>query len=295
MRAIYVVGFLFFSSILSAAHPDQGPGPVEETTVAGKTRSTTGSPVELSDAKYTLLRFKSEASRLQLVAEAVKIRNVSGRAIRRLRLKFVINHLRFSEDVCRGSYVGNIAVDEFAPGETRDYINDRIKMTWFAEANDVALTVLVVGAEFTDGSLWAAPRTECCPLMSDCLSKQASLMTRNCSLTSDDYSFTLEVGDSKIVAYRLGVVSDTADSFDVRTGDWIELKDKQRVRGTRLVDAGKSLSSNMVFPRQAYVSTVAGKQITSQVGTAIFVAALQFADGRIWRQDLTRAGLFWDQ
>lgn len=293
MRAICVVGVLFFCS-LSVVYPGQVSNPDEQTSVAGNTQATTGSPVELSDASYTLLRFKSEASKFQLVAEAVKLRNVSGRAIRRLSLRFVHNHLSYSGDVCRGSPTNFAAVDELAAGETRVFTNDRIKMTWFAQTNDLALTVIAAGAEFTDGSHWAALRSEWCPLNRECLSQHAALMSRECKLTDDAYSFLLEVGDAQIVAYRLGIVRDTADSFEVRMGDWIELTDDQRVRGARLVDGGKSLDSKLIFPRQAYVSTVGGKQISTLVGAAIFVAELRFADGRIWRQDPSREGLFWD-
>ena len=293
MRVICGVGVLFFCW-LSAVYPGQLSTADEQTTVAGNTQATTGSPVELSDASYTLLRFKSEASKFQLVAEAVRIRNVSGRAIRRLSLRFVLNHLGFSEDVCRGSVRGFIAVDELAAGETRDFTNDRIKTTWFAQKNDLALTVIAAGAEFTDGSHWAALRSQWCPLSADCLSQPGSLMSRECKLTDDTYSFLLEVGDPQIVAYRLGIVRDTADSFEVRMGDWIELTDDQRARGARLVDAGKSLSSKLIFPRQAVVSTVGEKQITTLVGVAIFVAELRFADGRIWSQDPSREALFWN-
>lgn len=294
MRAIYVVGLLSFNSLFGAVYPGQLSNRVEGTTVEGKTRATTGSPVELSNARYTLLRFLSEPKKLQLVSEAVTVRNVSGRRIRRLRLMFYLHHPRVSEDMCHASVSPKIAVDDLAAGETQDRVDDHIKMTWFAENNDLALTVLAVGAEFTDGSHWAAPRSERCPLTAECLSKRGPLMTRECSFGNDVYSFTLEVTDSKIVAYRLGVVSDTTASFEVRTGDWIELTDEQRVRGARLVDAGKSLSSTTVFPRLAYVKTVAGKQIDFLAGTSIFVAELRYEDGHIWRQDLSREALFWD-
>jgi len=137
MRAICVVGVLFFCS-LSVVYPGQVSNPDEQTSVAGNTQATTGSPVELSDARYTLLRFKTEASKFQLIAEAVKIRNVSGRAIRRLSLRFVHSYLRYSGDVCRGSSRVFAAVDELAAGETRVFTNDRIKMSWFAQENDLA-------------------------------------------------------------------------------------------------------------------------------------------------------------
>jgi hypothetical protein len=294
MRVICGVGVLLFCSV-SAVYPGQLSNPDEQTIVAGDTQATTGSPVELSDARYTLLRFKTEASKFQLVAEAVKIRNVSGRTIRRLSLRFVHNHLDYSGDVCRGSPTNFVAVDELAAGETRVFTNDRYKTTWFAQENDLALTVIAAGAVFTDGSHWAALRSDWCPLSRDCLSQPgSSLMSRECKLTDDAYSFLLEVGDPQIVAYRLGIVRDTADSFEVRMGDWIELTDHQRVRGARLVDAGKSLSSKLIFPRQAYVSIVDGKQVTTPVGVAIFVAELRFADGRIWRQEQSREALFWN-
>jgi hypothetical protein len=292
MRVISAVGVLFFC--LLSVYPGQVSNPVAGTVIEGNTQTTTGSPVELSDANYTLLRFKTEGSKFQLVAEGVRIRNVSGRAIRRVTLRYVLNHLGYSEDTCRGTDQGFIVVDDLALGETRDFTNDRITITWFAQENDLALTVIATGAEFKDGSHWAALRSECCPLSADCLSLRVPLRWRESKLTDDGYSVALEVADPRIVAYRLGIVRDTAESFEVRVGDEIELTDDQRVRGARIVDAGKSLSSKLIFPRQAYVSTVRGKRITTLVGAAIFVAELRFADGRIWQQDQSREGLFWN-
>jgi hypothetical protein len=295
MRALFGVGVLFLCS-LSAVYPAQVSPPSKQTAVAGNAQATIGSPVELSDATYTMLRFESEASKLQLIGEAVKIRNVSGRAIRRLSLRFVHNHLGYSGDVCRGPATNRITVvDELASGETRDYTTDRLRMTWSAQENDLALTVIATGAEFADGSHWAALRSQLCPRSAESLSQPGCyLMSRQCTLTDDAYSVLLEVADPKIVAYRLGVVNDTADSFEVRTGEWIDLTDDQRVRGARLVDAGKSLNSKLMFPRQAAVSTIGGKQITTLFGVSIFVAELRFADGGIWRQDPSREALFWN-
>jgi hypothetical protein len=264
--------------------------------IAGRVENSVESPVELSDARYTLVIQKEEPARAQLVAHGVKIRNVSGRAIRRLMLRFVIHHESLNPDKCRSSVISVVAVDTLAATEMRDFTDYNIRVGWFGSTDGRSLTVLASGAQFEDGQYWAAPRKELCPLSRECLSQSASyLMARRCTVTDDSYSLTLEVGDPKIVAYRLGVVSDTADSFAVRTGEWIELTEVQRARGAKVVDSGNSLSPEMIFPRETFVSILeGGKQITTRGGVSIFVAELRFADGRVWRQDTSRAALFWD-
>ena len=292
MRAVLIVYVLFpyWSTVTNAV---QLAKPGAQNTVTGSVLNTDASPVELSDATYTLENKESEPQTFH-VAQAVKIRNVSGRAIRRLSLRFVLHHASVSEDICSASMIDHVAVDRIAAAETRDFTTNHLTLGLTGK-NDLTLTVLAAGVEFEDGLHWAAPRRELCPLFRESLSQPGSfLMIRECTLTDSSYSCTLEVADPQIVAYRLGLVSDTESGFVVRKGVWVELSHLERVRGARFVDAGKSLSPELLFPRETSVSTVQGKQVTNLAGVALFVAELRFADGRRWRQDTTRDSLFWD-
>jgi hypothetical protein len=269
--------------------------PGEQTIIKGETRTQQGSPVELSDARYTLSRSKALPTQFKLVDESVRVRNVSGRAIRRLYLRFIHRHESHSSDAC-GEATGISAVDLLAADETRDFTIDYFKYAWFAERNDLFLTVIPGGAEFRDGSHWAAPRNESCPLVSECLSSaESALRSRECSMAEDSYRILFEVTDPRITGYRLGIVKDMADSFQVLTGEWCELTDAQRVRGARFSDTGQSLGPRLILPREAHLSiTPDGKLIRSLSGVAVFVAELRFADDRIWRRDTNRPALLWD-
>ena len=158
-----------------------------------------------------------------------------------------------------------------------------------------ALTIRVRGVEFEDGTHWAAPRIVSSPLTNPAIQQRGSPLTiRNCNWRNDTYATELWAVEPKIVAYRLGTVKDTTDYFAVRLGKWVELSDGEHDRGSIFTDDGTSLGPNELFPKESDVRTLSdGRVITQSFGVAIFVAEVRFADGRVWRQDLTRNGLFW--
>lgn len=277
---------LLFLSLLATTLAIQGVRSNAVTRVEGAVESAYGSPVRLSEPSYTLVELDSRTKKLQIIGHTVRIENLSGRRIRRLHLKFT-----FAHDT-GGFGEGNEVEDQLAVEESRVLDRSNFKMSWFAESNDLALTVRATGAEFEDGSHWAAPRDVKHPLYGETVSQPTShLIIRRLSWVNDSYEAVLEIGQEKVVAYRLGVVKDTPNSFEVRIGKWIDLKEAD---GRKFADNSVSLSPGQVFAREIYsLFTRGGKEITHPGGVAIFVAELRFADGRIWEQDTSRDALFW--
>ena len=158
-----------------------------------------------------------------------------------------------------------------------------------------ALTVRVRGAEFEDGSHWAAPRLSSSPLITAQIVRQRSpLYMRNCNWRNDTYVAELRPVEHQIVAYRLGTVKDIPGTFEVRLGKWVELSEEPD-RGNSFVDEGASLGVDDLFPKESEVRTLSnGRVMTQTFGVAIFVAEVRFANGRIWRQVLTRDALVWN-
>ena len=75
----------------------------------------------------------------------------------------------------------------------------------------------------------------------------------------------------------------------------MELSKVKRDQSGRFVDSGQSLDADQMFAIGA--DAKAGgveRMMTEQAGVAIFVAALRFADGRVWLQDTSRQELLWD-
>jgi hypothetical protein len=98
----------------------------------------------------------------------------------------------------------------------------------------------------------------------------------------------------KVVAYRLGVVKDTAGDFEIQLGEWVELNDEQTNQRAIFADEATSLKAEQIFPRTAYRGFGGpSREIIEWGGVAIFVAELRFADGRTWQQGLTREALLW--
>lgn len=277
---------LLFLSLLGTTRALQGVHSNDATRVEGAVETAYGTPVRLSDPGYKVVESDSKPRKLQIIGHTVRIENLSGRRIRRLHLKVTFAH------GTGGSVEGNEVEDEIAIGESRVLDRSNFNMSWFAERNDLALTVRPTGAEFEDGSHWAAPRDVKHPLYGETVSQPTShLIIRQLSWVNDSYEAVLEIGQERVVAYRLGVVKDTPISFEVRIGKWIDLKEAD---GRKFTDNSVSLSHGQVFPREIYsLFTRGGKEITHPCGVAIFVAELRFADGRIWQQATSRDALFW--
>jgi hypothetical protein len=117
---------------------------------------------------------------------------------------------------------------------------------------------------------------------------------RNCNWRDDTYSTELWPVEHQIVAYRLGTVKDIPGTFEVRLGKWVELSEEPRT-GSSFIDQGTSLAPTDLLPKESEVRTLSdGRVMTQSFGVAIFVAEVRFADGRVWRQELTRDALLWN-
>jgi len=160
-----------------------------------------------------------------------------------------------------------------------------------------ALIVRVRGAEFEDGTHWAAPRLSSSPLYFPFIRQPgSSLQMLNCQWKGDTYSaWFFPHSSPPIVAYRLGCVKDIPGDFEVKLGRWVEVSQGEHDRGSSFVDEGTSLGPTDLFPKESEVRTLSGGGvITHSFGVGIFIAEVRFADGRVWRQDLSRNALFWN-
>ena len=84
-------------------------------------------------------------------------------------------------------------------------------------------TARILAVEFADSSRWVAPRSFD-PIPLNCsLSQQSSVVIANCKSIDPSYQATLRFHSDKVLAYRLGVVKDTMDLYEVRLGEWVNL------------------------------------------------------------------------
>src|SRR5258708_4456431 len=178
-----------------------------KSTVHGTVESFAGGPVALSDAWYTIANSEPKHGTFQMTGNGVKVQNVSGHAIRILHLSFAWK-LSFTMRV-------SVVVYGLAPGETRDYAGKDILGELRSDAVDMPLNVMPTGAAFEDGSHWAAPRTQSWSLGSRLYQPIPYLMVRDCKVADGSYRVSIDTVDPKIMAYRLGAIKDTPDSFQV--------------------------------------------------------------------------------
>jgi hypothetical protein len=290
MRRILIVSALLLVSLSPTLADQSGQSVDERRSVPGVAVVMPESPVQLSEPSYTLERSRKAPDKLQIDSGVVTVTNTSGRDIRRLSLIFT-----YKLGASYGGLQNRSAVNQLRAGETRA-VQDKTTIRNFAEGMDWTLTVTPTGAEFADDTYWAAPRDKQRPLLMQYLSQPGSyLQVREFQWVNQGYQATLQVGNAKVVAYRLGIVKDTAENFEVRIGNWIELNDEQTNHRAMFTDESNSLNAEQIFSREAYTwHDVQGKAIIERGGVAIFVAELKFADGRTWQQDTTREALLWD-
>lgn len=254
-----------------------------KSTVHGTVESFAGGPVVLSDAWYTVANPGRAHGTFQINGNGVKVQNVSGQAIRVLYLGFA----------WKGGFTMRVAVaiDGLSPGETREYSGKDMRAELLSDPANMTLNVMPTGVAFEDGSHWAAPRTQSGSLVTRLVQFISYLRVRDCKVADGTYEVSIDNVDPKIVAYRLGAIKDTPDSFQVSLGRWVNLTEVERDQKGSFVDSGQSLKS----PSKD-VSATASRDTTGSLesGLAIFVAALKFVDGRVWYQDTRRQELLWN-
>ena len=289
MRRILIVCVLLLVSLSPTLAQESSQSVLESHVVPGTVADVPESPVQLAEPSYGVERSTDAPGKLQINGGAVTVTNISGHDIQRLYLSFT-----FKRGGWYGSLENRSTVDQLHAGETR--VAQSKIIIGGVEGQDWTLNVTPTGARSPNGTYWAAPRDNRRPLLMQCLSQPSSYMrVSDFRWTDNAYQATLRVDNAKVTAYRLGVVKDTADSFEVRIGRWIELNDEQTNNHALFTDESNSLNAEQVFARQAYARPGAqGKEIVDWGGVAIFIAELRFADGRKWRQDTTREALFWN-
>jgi len=289
MRRILIVCVLLLVSLSSTLAQESRQSVLERHVVPGTIGDVPESPCQLAEPSYEVEHSKDAPDKLQISGGAVTVTNISGRDIRQLYLSFTFK---------RGGWYGTIenrsTVDQLHAGETR--VAQSKIIVGGVEGQDWTLKVTPTGARYQDGTYWVAPRDNRRPLLMQHLSQPSSyLRVSNFQWTDNAYQATLRVDNAKVTAYRLGIVKDTADSFEVRIGRWVELNVEQTANHALFSDGLNSLNADQVFARQAYARPgPQGKEIVDWGGVAIFIAELRFADGRKWRQDTTREALFWN-
>jgi hypothetical protein len=289
LRRILIVCVLLLVSLSPTLAQESSQSVLESHVVPGTVADVPESPVQLAEPSYGFERSTDAPDKLQITGGAVTVTNISGRDIQQVYLIFTFKHR-----ASYGSLENRSTVDQLHAGETR-VAQSKITIRGFVSQN-WTLTVTPTGARFADGVYWAAPRENRRPLLMERLSQPSSyLRVRSVRWTDNAYQAALQVDNAKVTAYRLGIVKDTADSFEVRIGRWVKLNDEQTNNHALFTDESNSLNAEQVFARQAYTRPGAqGKEIVDWGGVAIFIAELRFADGRTWRQDTTREALFWN-
>ena len=288
-RIGFIFAFLLILVSTQFARQSQPPA-VEHSEHAGTIGFAKGSPVVLSSPAYTVEQTRGARLQWRIVGDTVSVRNKSHRPLRQLILLF-----EYKMGGQRGARRSSRSVYELRAGEMR-VVHSTSNIRGYGRVQDWQLTVTVIGAEFVDGGRWAAPRDTARPLQSGTLRQPDSpLLIREFIWTDLGYRAKLQVGNERVVGYRLGIVRDAPGKFEVRIGRWVDLTHEQTSGKQIFADDMKSLSAKQIFPPQPCPrSAPQTPEPGERCGVAVFVAELRFGDGRRWEQDLERTALLWN-
>ncbi|MEP7342998.1 MAG: hypothetical protein ABI977_35045, partial [Acidobacteriota bacterium] len=263
------------------------------SVIPGSAETAEGCPVTASDASFVLLEHSAAEHRFEVVQNQVKLHNVSSRAIRRV-------HVGFEFEYPEGGLTrGRHRMDEgLAENESRIFTatNMSYKTNSIRSVGYFAARVLAV--EFADGARWIVPRSFDPIPLNICLSQQSSVVFANCKSIDPSYQATLRFHSDKVLAYRLGVVKDTMDSYEVRLGEWVNLP-RPPAKGSEIeiqaTDENPSLAPDKIFLLEPHLfQRKHGVARDRKGGVALFVAEVKFTDGKDWIQSLKREDLIWD-
>lgn len=281
---------LAFSSIAFAQTQELSQ---DKILVEGLVETAAGCPVALSEPKCLWPRVITSQNSPKDVHQEVKIENLSGKAIRRAVIIF-------RHDEPSGGGTGIISrTDSIKIGEALVFkgAGYRIGVKGKAiEGYRGIFSVTTLAVEFEDGTHWVKPRTANHALTWQSLhSQSAPLIVKQCDNIDEAYRATLLTRSDQIVAYRLGAVKDTPNSFEVQLGEWVTIPETVTPRQTELkisaADPKVSLSQSELFKREQVRQNDVSPPFLA--GVALFVAEVRLADGTIWKQNLTRDELLW--
>ncbi|HMV51490.1 MAG TPA: hypothetical protein PLD20_32490 [Blastocatellia bacterium] len=261
--------------------------------VEGLVETAVGCPIALSEPKCLWPRIVTEQGGPKDVHQEVKIENVSGKAIRRAIIIF--RH----DDPSGGSTGGITGTDSIKVGESLVFKGSGLRIGVKGKAIEGyrgIFSVTTLAVEFEDGTHWVKPRTADHSLTWQALhSQSAPLVVKQCDNIDEGYRATLFIRSDQIVAYRLGVVKDTLNSFEVRLGEWVTMPEIVTPKQTELkisaADPQVSLPHPWIFKREEVRRNEVSPPFLA--GVALFVAEVKLADGTIWKQNLIRDELLW--
>jgi len=290
-RFLTIVLCLWAFTLCSFAHPQEPPQD-KLLLIEGRTETAVGCPVTLSEARYQRLKVITPQDGLTEAVNQVKIENVSGRAIRKV-------YILFRHDGKDGGMMGSgVTTKSINAGETlfsrhpyRIGTGDKTVVGY-----EGVFTAFAEAVEFEDDTHWVTPRRVDFPMMQQALNSQPSpLVVRKCDDIDTGYRAILMTNSNLVVAYRLGVVKDTPNSFEVRVGEWITMPEASTPNRAEIkiaaTDPTVSLPQSWLFKREkSRHSEFSG---SFHAGVALFVAEVKLADGTIWKQNLTRDELIW--
>ncbi len=262
--------------------------------VEGLVETAAGCPVALSEPTFRRLRILTPQDGLKEVHEEVKIENISGKAIRKVIVAFrydgpdggMMRLDRATKPIGIGEVLVSKHTYKVGSGDKT------------VEGYNGVFTALAIAVEFEDDTHWVKPYTadDQLIIMRQALSNQPSpLVVARCDNIDEGYRATLQTRSDGVVAYRLGVVKDLPDNFDVRLGEWIAMPETVTPKNTEIkisaADPKVSLPQSWLFKREKVRRNATTGSFLA--GGALFVAEVKLADGTIWKQNLTRDELMW--
>lgn len=283
---------LAFHSIAFAQ--TQEPPQDKMMLVEGLVETAAGCPVELSEPKYRRPRILTPQDGLKEVYEEVKIENISGKAIKKVVVAFRYDGpdggMMRLDKATKPIGIGKVLVSKhtYQIGS-----GDRT-----VEGYNGVFTALAVAVEFEDDTHWVKPRTpdDQLVVLRQALNNQPSpLVVVRCDNIDESYRAALQTRSNEVVAYRLGVVKDLPNDFEVRLGEWMTMPEAVTPEHTEIkisaADPKVSLPQSWLFKREKVRRNATSGSFLA--GVMLFVAEVKLADGTVWKQNLSREELMW--
>ena len=290
------LGITFIALIICTSVSGQ-PIPIPtKRTIQGTVEVENDCPVALFDASFEALEDQPLLYRSVIHQPQVKITNNSGRDIERVGLAFIL------EADNGGMMIGTALADKIKAGEMRSAMG----MAAISDSNKpkvdtTTLKVRITGISFSDGSRWVPPRSnDVLFVMRTLHQREAPLILMNCKDIETNPHMKLRINAENIVAYRLGIVKDTANEFTVKLAEWRTPDAANLVKGKEIeinTAANQTgINTGDIFKLEYFTRySRTGHSMKLPHGVAFFVAAVKFADGQVWQQDLRREFLVWNE
>jgi hypothetical protein len=252
-------------------------------------------PVAISDVVCEVDFDSARERPLHVIREELKIENRSNKAITKVFVGIEMDLGPGWAKVGSSMEVAGL----IRPGESRTEVRRRLteygrgRQPWNGEVPYVAF---VIGVEYEDGSHWAASRTYKRPLFGRFFQDfEAPIRGVTAEWPPNgSYKTKLEMTREDVVGYRLGLVKDTPEEYEVKLGRFVELAKPFPKKGEKVVisdnDERVSFTSEELFPPELY----RGREQFVWDGVMLFVAEVRFANGDVWKKSQKREDLLWN-